>query len=111
MNDQPSLFDVAAGITARDKAIAQVEANADPTWKTQARNAIRWLVRSRLEFTTDDVWQEMADRRYELPREPRAIGALMVEAAREGLIEATDRYVPSARPDCHRRPVKVWRVR
>lgn len=109
MNNQPSLFDVPAGIEARDQAIEQVEAHADPTWKLHATAAIRWLARTRPEFTTDDVWQELHVRNHGGPREPRALGALMVAAAKQGLIEPTDRYVPSQRPDCHRRPVKVWR--
>ena len=109
MNHQPSLFDVPAGIAARDKALAQVEANADPAWKIHARTAIEFLAKTRHEFTTDDVWQHLADRHQEGPREPRALGAMMTTAARDGWIMPTDRYVPSARPDCHRRPIKVWR--
>lgn len=41
--------------------------------------------------------------------EPRALGALMREAARAGDIEATDAWALSERVACHRRPLRVWR--
>jgi hypothetical protein len=44
-----------------------------------------------------------------MPREPRAIGAMMTNAAKAGVIAPTNRYTPSARPECHRRPVKIWK--
>ena len=109
MSTQPSLFDVPSAVEARDKAIEQVEANANPDWKKHAYTAIEHLARMRPQFTTDDVWQYMADRDIVAPHEPRALGAIMVAAAKAGLIAPTDRYTPSARPECHRRPIKIWR--
>jgi hypothetical protein len=109
MSTQPSLFDVPAAIEARDRAIEQVEANAQPAWKLHCEAAIRWLAKTRPEFTTDDVWEMMHQRLNPMPREPRAIGAMMTNAAKAGVIAPTDRYTPSARPECHRRPVKIWK--
>ena len=109
MSNQPSLFDVPAAIEARNQAIEQVEHNAEPTWKLHCEAAIRWLAKTRPEFTTDDVWELMHVRHNPMPHEPRAIGAMMTNAAKSGLISPTDRYTPSARPECHRRPVKVWK--
>jgi hypothetical protein len=51
----------------------------------------------------------MHQRGHDAPHEPRALGALMREAARNGLIEATDRVRPSERPQCHMNPKRVWR--
>lgn len=109
MTDQPSLFDVIKGIEARDKALTAVEYNTDPEWQTPAEQAIAWLARSRETFTTDDVWQHLYQHGHTFPHEPRAMGALMRNAARAGLITASDRVIPSQRPECHRRPVRVWR--
>ena len=107
---QPTLFDAPAGVEARDKAISRVERNADPRWLTHAHTAIEALCRLRREFTTDDVWEYLAAHQLDRPDEPRALGAIMRSAAHAGLIVATDRYVNSERPECHARPVKVWRA-
>lgn len=107
---QPTLFDAPAGVEARDRAVGRAERNADPRWLTQAHLAIEALCRLRREFTTDDVWDYLAAHQLDTPDEPRAIGAVMRSAARAGLIAPTDRYVNSERPDCHARPIKVWRA-
>jgi hypothetical protein len=109
MNTQPSLFDAAAAAEARNEALARVEANANSAWKSHCEDAIRWLSETRPDFTTDDVWELMHQRLNPMPHEPRAIGAMMTNAAKRGLITPTDRYTPSARPECHRRPVKIWK--
>jgi hypothetical protein len=70
---------------------------------------VKHLARMRPEFTTDDVWEHLFQNDLPMPHEPRALGAVMVAAARARIIAPTDRYTPSARPECHRRPVKIWR--
>ena len=107
--DQPTLFDALAAIKARDQAIAQVERNADPMWKHNAWTVILMFARSGEPFTTDDVWEYMHQNGMETPREPRAMGAVIANACRDRIIESTGRYVQSQRPECHRRPVRVWR--
>lgn len=109
MTDTPSLFDALAAIQATNEAIERVDRNANPDWKTHARAAIQFLARTRQEFTTDDVWEFMHQRGHDAPHEPRALGALMREAAKQRLIEATDRVRPSERPQCHMNPKRVWR--
>ena len=106
---QPTLFDALAAIKARDKAIEQVERNADPLWKRNAWSVIVMFARTGQPFTTDDVWEFMHQNGMETPREPRAMGAVIANACREKIIESTDRYVQSQRPECHRRPIRVWR--
>ena len=92
---------------ARDAAIQQVEANADEGWLKAAHWAVVFLAEDGDPFTTDDIW-EYVDR-HGKPREPRAMGAVMKQAAAEGLIEATGEYRKSKRVECHARPVMVWR--
>ena len=107
---QPTLFDAPTAVETRDRAIARVDRNADPRWKIHARNAIEALCRLRREFTSDDVWDYVAAHQLETPDEPRALGAVLRSAGQAGLIAATDRYVNSERPECHARPIRVWRA-
>ena len=108
--NQPTLFDPPpSGIELRDQAIAQVHHNADPAWKAAALDAVEMLHRLRLEFTSDDVWLFMEERHMPLPHERRALGAIMVAAARRGWIEPSDRHVASERPEAHARPIRIWR--
>lgn len=121
-HEQPSLFSqhvtgdyVAAvrpeddGERARDAAIAQVAENADAKWMRQALAATRGIARVHAEFTTDRIWGRLESFGIAPPTEPRAIGAVMRQAAADGICEATDRTQKSVRPDCHCRPVTVWR--
>lgn len=109
MNETPTLFDVLAAIEARDEAINKAENNANPHWKQAAEMAIRSIAVDRNEFTSDDVWLWLHDMAIEMPHEPRALGAMMVRASRQGLIKTTDRVRQSERPECHARPIRIWR--
>lgn len=116
MNDQGALFDLddgfkpwqRGGVVLRDEAIKRVDENADVGWKDEARKAVFYLASTRPEFTADDVWG-MLDITDAKTHEPRAMGAVMQAAAREGLIVATNRTVQSALSRRHARPVRVWR--
>ena len=86
--------------------LAAVEAHADPDWKDEAERVIDLLASTRQQFTTDDVWQRLG---HVSTHEPRAMGALMKRAASRGVIRATDGWATSTRPECHGRPIRVWR--
>jgi hypothetical protein len=101
-------YDTECAEAARDEAINRVEANADHVWLTGATEAVRMLARTRDEFTTDDVWNRLDNAGYQPPHEPRAMGAVMRQAARDGLVVKTDRVRNSVRVECHARPVAVW---
>ena len=95
------------GEELRDRALARVRDAAPPEWVASAQEAIRRIVQyGPCQFTTDEVWLLCASK----PPEPRALGAVMRDAAKAGLIRKTDRVQPSVRPECHRRPVAVWEV-
>lgn len=97
----------ATGEELRDRALKRVAANAPPEWVESARRALSRIVAAGpWQFTTDQVWAQCETK----PPEPRALGAVMRDAAKAGLIRKTDRVVPSNRPECHRRPVAVWEV-
>ena len=108
MPEQPSLFDPAAARERRDEAMTRVDDHAPDDWKTAADAGIRYLARSRVEFTTDDVWQHLAERDVPMPPEPRALGPRMMAAAKAGVVSRTDRVVPCKRPERHGAPIRVW---
>lgn len=96
----------AAGRAARDEAIKRVDMNADPAWKHRAQVGLRDLCLEREEFTTDDLWVRLGW----MPHEPRAIGPIMLHAARTGWIEKIEgRYREAHRGVNHARPQQVWR--
>ena len=70
-----------------------------------ARDRIDTLARRQATLTTDDVWAAIGSP----ADEPRILGNVMRQAAQDGVIAAIDRYIPSTRPECHCRPVRVWR--
>lgn len=106
----PSRRDPDLGRLLRDDAIVAVAAHTRADWIALARQAVRELCAAGRPFTSDDVWDTI-DRRAggrADPPEPRALGAVMRWADRQGLAVPTDRTSPSQRPDCHRRPVRIW---
>lgn len=102
-----NLLDLIAATEARDEALRRVATNTDPTWATDIENIITRLATDT--FTTDDIWQAATDANLDMPHEPRALGAILHRLARRRIIVATNQYVPSLRPACHRRPIRVWR--
>lgn len=100
---------VREGERRRDTAINRVKAGAPKQWLAMACECVRAIVQRQAEFTTDEVWDELGRAGWPEPVEPRAMGAVMRMMSEEGLIARTDRVQPSTRPECHRRPVAVWR--
>lgn len=92
---------------AVDRALAQVERNADEAWLSHALNAVWYAASAYPAITTDEVWRRISW----TPREPRAMGAVMRRAVREGWIRPTKEYQPSQRVGCNHRPVLVWASR
>ena len=96
-------------IESKDEAINRVEANANAEWRVAAYKACCLCAQQWIELSTDDVW-ELMDALFPDCRthEPRAMGAIMRQAARAGKIEASGEYFKSRRPQCHGRPVAIW---
>lgn len=92
------------GAVERDDGIARAVRRAPAEWIAAAHDAVDRLAATQTELSADDVWREVGQ-----PPEPRALGGVMVSAGRRGVIEATDRTVPSVRPESHRRPIRIWR--
>lgn len=95
---------------AADNAVRIVGDNANELWMRKARQSLMQVARMNASFTTDDVWADMllVDE-FAVTHEPRAMGAVLRRAVKEGVCVATPRYQPSVRVECHARPVRVWR--
>jgi len=95
--------------SAKIIALHKVESHADPHWMASARAEVDAVAFLYDEFSTDAVWERLANHDVPEPREPRAMGAIMRKAALDGVIEATNRYEQSSREVNHQRPVMIWR--
>ena len=98
-------FNPEAARKKRDRAVAAVKA---PDWfMEKARQAIIWCANHHRDFTTDQVWERFG---Y-LPEgfSLRALGAVMVAVAKDGVIVRTDRVRNTEMKNKHARPLQVWR--
>ncbi|HSN11775.1 MAG TPA: hypothetical protein VLS51_06690 [Propionibacteriaceae bacterium] len=100
----PTLDDALA---ERDEALARVERAADPDWMFYARKAVELLSDTTPVFTTDQVWEVLAEGRVASPDEPRALGPVMRKAMKDKVIERTGVYAMSVRR--HGSPIPVYR--
>ena len=103
-----------AGIEARDNALVQGERHADPDWKKAAEIAIRKTAEELNEFIVDHVfermnWSDAYGKTGIKTTDQRAMGALILAAARQKLIARTDRFLPSFNRAHHACPRRVWR--
>lgn len=94
-----------AGRQARDHAIERVGRGAPTEWMKRAHEIIRKVASRQGEFTADDLWGEG----LEVPPEPRALGAAMMQAVRDHICERTGRFVQTKRRIRHAAPIAVWR--
>lgn len=88
----------------RDAALAAVEANADDDWLTEAYDQLVAYLQNHPEFFVDDFWSATGLRE---PREARALGPVVMRAARAGLMEKTGDFRKSVRSNMTEKP--VWR--
>lgn len=102
LND-PLQMSIFGGEYARDEAIANLEAAYDG-WINSVLKIIS-SIPDQQTFTTDYLWEQVDSE----PKEPRAMGAVMTKAKKDGLISATGNYIKSRRAECHARPVMIWR--
>lgn len=104
---QFSLDEYAAEVAKR-AALRQVEEHAAPDWKTYALATVKQVARGHAEFTTDRVLAAMQDAPV-ATHELRALGPVMIAAARSGYIVATERFEISDSQSRHRAPKRIWR--
>ena len=84
----------------------RVLANVSSTWKEDAYAVVRQLAETKPSFSSNDVWAAGLSQ----PHDARALGPIMLGAARKGWIHMAEGYfVESNLSQQHRRPVQVWR--
>lgn len=106
----PTLYDAFDPERAYHGAALGMDRTADRDggrWAALAFEAVRETARRHRTFTTDTVLEDHPH--LEAIPERRVLGAAMVEAKRDGLIEPTDRYAQSDRVQSHGRPKRCWR--
>lgn len=101
------LFDAAEAMRARDAAIRRVDEHADPAWRETALAAVSRLAAAGQPFTTDDVVRALPA--TVSTHDPRALGPVMLRAARMGIVAPMDQYRNSESTVCHGRPKRLWR--
>lgn len=74
---------------------------------TEKKAKVPFFENADVYLTADDIYPAMGGL---ICTENRAMGAVMKHLADAGIIEYTERTVRSVRPECHRRPIRVWRV-
>lgn len=100
-------LDDALAETAKREALAQVETHAAPDWKDYALETVKQVAQHCSEFSTDRVLEALQDSPI-TTHELRALGPVMVAAARAGYIVATDRFENSASVSRHKAPKRIW---
>jgi len=103
--ETPPLLALLAEIEKED-AMARVEANADPEWLVAALDAVHRAATAYPAFIADDIWKFLQDVPV-FTHDSRALGPVLVRAAKRGYIEKTETYLPSYRR--HKTPQRVWR--
>lgn len=95
-----------SGRRARERGIRDVT-NNDLEAMTGMLARVRDVARRLPQLTIDDV--RVTCTLEEQPRHPNAWAALLVNAAKAKIVEATGRFQESELPSNHRRRVQIWR--
>lgn len=94
-------------MSTKQEAMQRVFDHADQQWKLEAYATIVRIAKRQTELTTDDVWEAIPSGVE--THERRALGPIMVLAAKNGIIEKTGQWVETKREAAHQRPVALWR--
>jgi hypothetical protein len=107
----PTLWDEDESKKARDEGILTVQALSTP-WRTVAFEALRDVARRDPGglVTSEDVWRELDAWEVARPIEPRAMGPVMQQGVREGLLRATTTFINSTAVSRHAAPIRAYRV-
>ncbi|QNK82575.1 hypothetical protein [Nakamurella sp. PAMC28650] len=103
-----NLFKRSTPTESTAEAIDRAAAHASAIWMHEATKIVIKLGQGSTSFTTDQVHAELSKMDVATP-EPRALGAVIRQAIRDGFIVLTGEYRKSARRVCHKRPMAVYR--
>lgn len=91
----------------RDAALVQVEQGADPDWMVAAWDALVAYLKHHSEWFADDFW---ANTTLERPRESRALGPVVLRAAREGLMAKSGQFRKSVASNMTEKPIWTSKI-
>lgn len=97
----------------KEEAINRAETHASARWCENALRAVRVCANVHDEFTTDEVWDALRTAGkddFVTERNPTAMGAIMLRAARLGWIRKSGRVRQSTQTTNHQRDVTIWTV-
>lgn len=104
----PPVPETEPGLAEKREGMTRVEEHANDDFKVIGAQLLRDLARQKGSVTSNDLW-ELLDQRGITTHDNRAMGALFLRAAREGLLVKTSETVPSTRKSRHAGDVRVWR--
>ena len=88
-------------------AIEEAYAAANEKWKENAEKRLYYLAKRRLFFTSEDILSYL-DAKGIKTRNNSALGAIMRNAARNGIIEPAG-YETAVRASRHKAPIRKWK--
>lgn len=104
--------DVLEAEAAKAQGMATAELHATERWMLSAMVTVLFCADTLPEFTSDDVWEVLRNAKadpLETERNPKALGAVMLKAAKRGWIEKTGMVRNSKRKSLHASPRTIWR--
>ncbi len=102
-------FDAAAAQESKEAAIERVGNAADPVWLKAAVEAVVWICERRADFTADAIWWVLEYAGIAVPREPKALGAVMRIVKKVGVGIPTRQFVQTVRKSRNGTDIRVWR--
>jgi len=96
-------------VDARGEALSRVEVRSAP-WRAVAADALAAVAKRQTFLSSADVWTELDRMSIPRPVEGRAMGAVVLKAVRDGLIEPWG-YERGKDPKHHRDIQQVFRSR
>ena len=110
MTRQQNLFDRRAARESASEAIERTDRNAQREFRRLAYRAGEYLASREAEFDSAMLRDLLREKYPEVrTHDDRALGAIMRQLSRDGVIERTDRTRKSGRKRNHNRDLRVWR--
>jgi hypothetical protein len=105
---QQTIFDqVDEAELAKQRGMELVYRHADSVWKRRASEVILRVASRQHELTSDDIIIPL-EREGVVTGDLRALGMIMQCAARMGILQSAERWIPCRRKQRHKAPVQVW---
>lgn len=90
-------------------SIQTVTTNASDEWKNAVIAIVGQICRDKHEFTTDDVWAEVAKTDLKVHNNKAMCAPILYAQSEKWCEKIENFYIKSKRKECHGRPIQVWR--